>query len=161
MAACGRHAPSYPVPPQFESSLGLDPGELRPAVQMDDADADRYIVRDISPEPLALRWAFLHPELRLQVENAEHLKFYMEFVVPDVTFRETGPVVVSCSINGKLLGSVRCPHPGRYRFEKPVPPGLVKERVPVTVSANAEPRYVAKADKAQLSFLLAGAGFIQ
>jgi hypothetical protein len=126
---------------------------------MDDRLANEYVVRDITLERSPLRWALLHPELRFQVKETRNLKFAAEFVIPEVTFKVTGPVTVSCSLSGKPLGSIRCDHSGDYRFEKPVPEGWVKAGQPISVTFQAEPRWVSKEDGAQLSFLLRSAGF--
>jgi len=126
---------------------------------MDDPDADAYLVRDISPEHRDTRWAFLHPELRLVVTEARHLKFAAEFAIPEVTFRVTGPVTVSCDVNGRRLATMRCDHAGDYRLEHSVPEGLVEARKPIRVTFEANPRWISPEDGAQLSFLLRSAGF--
>jgi hypothetical protein len=159
--ACGRRAGSFRVPAQQSLDLGPDPGGLRGMVKMDDPDADAFLVRDISPEHGVTRWAFLHPEMRLRVNDAGHLKFAMEFAIPDVTFRVTGPVTVSCAVNGKTLATMRCNHAGDYRLEHAVPKGLVEASRPIRVTFEANPRWVSPDDGAQLSFLLRSAGFIQ
>jgi len=158
---CGRQPGSFPVPTQKSIDLGPDPGVPRGMVRMDDPDADAFLVRDISPEHGATRWAFLHPELRLIVSDASHLKFAAEFAIPPVTFRVTGPVTVSVAVNGKPLGTMRCDHAGDYRLERAVPDGLVEARKETRVTFQADPRWVSPEDGAQLSFLLRSAGFTQ
>jgi len=128
---------------------------------MDDPFADEHIVRDISTEQSRWRWAFAHPEVRLAVTSTRNLKFAMEFVVPEVTFRDTGPIEVSCSFNEKPLGSVTVARPDEYHFEKPVPEGWVKPNTAITVKAEASKRFIAKGDGAQLSFLLGSVGFTE
>jgi len=128
---------------------------------MDDPDAGAFLVRDISPERGSTRWAFLHPELRFRVQDAQGLTFIMEFAIPDVTFRVTGPVTVSCAVNGKKLAAMRCGHAGDYRLERAVPAGWVEPGQPIRVTFDASPKWVSPNDGAQLSFLLRGAGFIK
>lgn len=159
--ACGRQPGSFPLPVQRALDLGPDPGVPRGVVRMDDPDADAFLVRDISPERGETRWAFLHPELRLTVTDARHLKFAAEFAIPEVTFRVTGPVTVSCAVNGKRLATMRCDHPGDYRLEHAVPEGLVQAGQTIRVTFEASPRWVSPDDGAQLSFLLRSAGFTQ
>jgi hypothetical protein len=127
---------------------------------MEDTASDDYLVAGISPEPGALRWALIHPELRFQVGDARNLTFRMEFVIAEATFKATGPVTVSCAINGKTLGSIRCDRAGDYRWNMPVPEGWVAPG-PVRVTFEAEPRWTSPEDGAQLSFLLRSAGFTQ
>jgi hypothetical protein len=159
--ACGRRVGSFLLPAQQSLDLGPDPGGLRGMVRMDDPDADVFLVRDISTQRGLSRWAFQNPELRFRVKDAHKLKFAVEFTVPDVTFRVTGPVTVSCAVNGKTLATMRCDHAGDYRLEHAVPEGLVEPRQPIRVTFDANPRWVSPDDGAQLSFLLRSAGFIQ
>ncbi len=130
-------------------------------VNMEDPAADAYIVRDISSERGVFRWTFLDPEIKLRVEDNKNLKFAMVFAIPEVTFKVTGPVTVSCAINGHPLASMRCPKADKYRLEKPVPADWVEPRRPISVTFHAEPRWVSPEDGQQLSFLLFTAGFVE
>ena len=159
--ACGRRVGSFPLPAQQSLSLGPDPGGLRGMVRMDDPDADAFLVRDIGTQPGVFRWAFRYPELRFRVKDVRNLKFAVEFAIPEVTFRVTGPVTVSCAVNGTTLATMRCGHAGDYRLEHAVPQGLVEPRQPIRVTFDANPRWVSPDDGAQLSFMLHSAGFTQ
>lgn len=160
-ASCGRQSGVFPVPEQKRTDLGQDPGGLGAFITMDDPLVDEYLVKDMSAEKGYRRWAFLHPELRFRVKDASHLKFAAEFAIPEVTFKVTGPVTVQCSVNGRSLGEIRCDHAGDFRYEKPVPEGLVKAGEVARVIFDANPRWIAPEDGAQLSFLLRSAGFTQ
>jgi len=157
---CGWKPGVYAVPPQRSLDLGRDPGGLGSFIAMDDPAAPDYIVRDISSERGFRRWAFLHPELRFRVREARHLTFAAEFALPEVTFKVTGPVTVSCALNGRPVGSIRCPHAGDYRLEAAVPDGLVSPDKEAHVTFEANPRWVSPEDGAQLSFFLRSAGFV-
>jgi hypothetical protein len=159
--ACGRRDGSFPLPAQQSLDLGPDPGGPRGMVSMDDPDAGAFLVRDISSERGVSRWAFRHPELRFRVKDARNLIFAVEFAIPDVTFRVTGPVTVSCAVNGKTLATMRCDRAGDYRIERAVPEGLVEPGRPIRVTLEANPRWVSPDDGAELSFLLHSAGFTQ
>jgi hypothetical protein len=159
--SCGRQAGVYPMPEQRRTDLGPDPGGLGPFITMDDPQADEYLVKDMSAEKGFRRWAFEHPELRFRVKEIGHLKFTAEFAIPEVTYKVTGPVTVQCAVNGRTLGAMQCDHPGDFRFEKPVPEGLVKAGEVARVTFDAKPRWIAPQDGAQLSFLLRSAGFHQ
>jgi hypothetical protein len=160
-AGCGRRAGGFPSPAQASLDLGPDPGGIGAFIVMEDPVAADYIVRDISPEPGYRRWAFLHPEIRFRVKETSHLKFVAEFALPEVTFKVTGPVTVSCAVNGHPLGSIRCDHAGDYRLEKSVPDGVVRPGEETHVTFDANPRWISPEDGAQLSFFLHSAGFTQ
>ena len=150
-----------PLPEQRPVSEGRDPGDLGIFISMGDPYAPEYVVRDISPEKSNWRWAFVRPELKVRVPATPGFRFLMEFAVPEVTFRETGPIHVTCYLDGKSLGPLLVQEPGRHRYEKHVPAGLVQAGALVTVTADVDKRFIAKEDGAQLSFLLGGAGFIE
>lgn len=158
---CAQTPEAILMPPQRSLDLGQDPGGLGPWIVMDDPTSDDYIVRDISPGRDHHRWAFLHPELRFRIKEAGYSTFAAEFAIPDATFRTTGPVTVSASMNGVSLGSIRCDHAGDYRMEKPVPAESLKPGSEVHVTFEANPRWVSPDDGAQLSFYLRGAGFVR
>jgi len=161
LLGCGRQAGAYAPPPQQSLALGFDPGKVGTFVAMDDPLADQYIVRDISSQRGYRRWAFLHPEMRFQVQDASHLKFAAEFALPEVTFHVTGPVTFSCAVNGQPLGSMRCDRAGDWRFEKTVPPGIVEPDKEIRVTFQVSPGWVSPEDGAELSFFLRSAGFTQ
>ena len=128
---------------------------------MDDPVADDYIVRDISGDRGYRRWAFLHPELRFRVRETGHLKFAAEFAIPEVTFKVTGPVTITCAVNGHSLGSMRCPRAGDYRLQMAVPDGVVDAGKEAHVTFEANPRWVSPEDGAEFSFFLHSAGFLR
>lgn len=159
-ASCGRQPGRYAVPPQGSLDLGADPDGPHAFVYMDDPVVDDYLVNDISPERGIRRWAFTRPELRFRLKDVHHLVFTAEFAIPEVTYKVTGPVTVSCAVNGRTIGSMRCDHAGDFLLKKSVPDGLVEPDKFVRVTFEANPRWIAPDDGAQLSFLLRSAGFI-
>jgi hypothetical protein len=160
-AGCGRRPPAFAPPVQASLDLGEDPGGLKPYISMDDPLVDDHIVRDITSERGIRRWAFRDPELRFRVKDAGPWKFAAEFTVPEVTFEVTGPVAIDYAVNGQKLGTFRCVRAGDFRVEKALPAGLIEPGKEIHVTFEANPRWIAPDDGAQLSFLLRSAGFIQ
>ena len=161
LAGCGRDTAWYPIPAQHSLDLGPDPGGVGSSVKMADPDANDYIVRDIGLMAGIWRWAYLHPELRFRVANAEGLRFAAEINIPEVTFKVTGPVVVTYSVDGRRLGFVRCDHPGTYTIDHPVPAAWLMPGAYIHLTFDADRHWVSPDDGAQLSFLLLRAGFVQ
>ena len=158
-ASCGREAGVYPMPAQRGTDLGEVPGGLGAFITMDDPLSDDYLVKDIGTQRDYRRWAFQHPELRFRLKQPISWKFTAEFSIPPVTYKVTGPVTVEYAVNGRTLGAMRCDHAGDYRLEKAVPEGLIKTGEVTRVTFEANPRWIAPEDGAQLSFLLRSAGF--
>ena len=161
LASCARDSGWLPLPAQQSLDLGPDPTGIGPAVKMGDPDANDYIVRDIGLMPGVWRWAFLHPELRFRVPNAESLRFVAEINIPEVTFKVTGRVVVTYSVGGRRLGFVRCDHPGTYTIDQAVQPAWLPPGDYIHVIFEADRHWVSPEDGAQLSFLLLRAGFTE
>ena len=157
--SCGRQPGVYAAPPQRSTDLGPDPGSDLAFVKMDDPQANEFLVKDISPGSDFRRWAFIHPELRFRVKDARNLTFTAELTVPEVTYKVTGPVTVTYSVNGKTLGTLRVDHPGDFQIEKAVPEGVVEPGKYISVTFDAHPRWISPEDHAELSFLLRSAGF--
>jgi hypothetical protein len=159
-AGCGREAVPLPPPVQRPVSDGRDPGELGLFIRMGDPYADEYIVRDVTSEKTEWRWTFVRPELNLRVGDPAGLRFVMEFHIPPVTFRATGPLTVRCFVNRRPIGEMRCHKPGVYKFEKPVPEGWLQANSTVPVEAEVDRRFVSSDDGAELSFQLGAIGFV-
>ena len=161
LASCACDPGWLPLPAQQSLDLGADPGGIGPYVGMADADANDYIVRDIGLMPGTWRWTFLHPELRFRVLRAARPRFTAEINIPEVTFKVTGPVEVTYSISGRLLGLLHCDHPGTYAIDHPVPSAWLVPGEYIHVTFDADRHWVSPEDGAQLSFLLLRAGFTE
>jgi len=120
IAACDR-APWYAVPEQSPSFDDF-PSHAARAVEMADPDVDPLFVRDILPKGDApWRWAGQRPALNIRVRSDENLNYTVDFTLPEITFKDTGPVDIAFTVNGRLLGRVRYTKPGPEHFEKAVP----------------------------------------
>ena len=86
---------------------------------------------------------------------------YSHFVIRQMLLLVIGALLtVSCAVNGRTLGAIRCDHAGDFHLKLPVPDGLVEPDKFIRVTFEANPRWIAPDDGAQLSFLLRSAGFI-
>jgi hypothetical protein len=161
-AACSRTPDIYQPPIQRKPMTGPD-AHVGQFVNMSDLAADAFVVRDISKttEGGSWRWAYRHPELRYYVRRIESLHFVMDLGIPEHTFRETGPVTLTISINGHELDKIRFDQPGDRHFDKPVPEPFMQRGAENFVSFETDKQWVSKEDGAVLSFVLSRAGFIK
>lgn len=160
LGACGDSTLWYEPPPQRRLLPKTTLLRLSPMVAMSDAGASRHFLRDIAPgtEGDAWRWTGQHPAVSLQVHGTSGLKFHIEFTVPDVTFKETGPVTLRFTINDHEVGSVHCDGPGSRVFEAQAPPSwLMPEKINI-LAADIDKVYVAPADGEKLGFILTNIG---
>jgi hypothetical protein len=120
IAACDR-TPWFAVPQQ-RPIFGDFPSHAARVVEMEDPHADQRIVRDILPlKDTPWRWTGQRPALKIRVLADENLKYTIDFTVPKVTFKDTGPVTIAFTVNDRLLDRVRYTEPGFKHFEKAVP----------------------------------------
>jgi hypothetical protein len=116
--------PWYGLPEQRQS---FEKFRATQVVAMDGVDTDHRIVRDIAPNRgTSWRWAMQRPAVKFRVHFDENLKYTIDFTLPEVTFKDTGPVTISFLVNGHLLEQVHYSEQGAKHFEKPVPRGWLK-----------------------------------
>src|SRR6266542_2677962 len=93
-AGCGGDMLSYAPPAQRPPLTGEDPEPgLGRFVRMSDRNAARYLLGGFRDAPVGTpnRWADQHARLRFFLLAVDRLKFTMDFAIPDVTFKITGP----------------------------------------------------------------------
>ena len=159
---CARLPESFP-PPEQRVPLAMPPaGALGYFLSMADPNADAYLVKDVADRgPGTWRWAYEHPVLRFFVPDVPRLKFAMVFSLPERTLRETGPVTLTFTVNGKLLDRLRCENPGEQFYAHDVPPGMLRPNAINLVAIDPDPVWVSKADGGRLGFILSRAGFTE
>jgi hypothetical protein len=162
LSSCSRQPESFPPPQQRREFTGPDPIPILDYIEMSEPWADNYVVRDImTGSGLGeKRWAFENPELRFQLRDTRHCKLVVKLGVPTATYSRTGPITVQFFVNGKPVGKIRCPNPGEYRFEAPVPAEWLVDGAQTLVSAKTDKLWIAESDGAKLSFLLYAVGFM-
>jgi len=155
--------PEWYAPPMQRAAPRKEPRAVGSVITMDSPMADSYIVSGVlRGEPLSQwRWTNQRPELRFYLTETKGLKFFMDFVLAEATFKFTGPVTVRFSIDGKPLGIAHYGKPGDQHYENEVPESLLKTSEPVTVAAEVDKVYVSPQDGVKLGFLLVRAGFEQ
>lgn len=138
--------------------------EFRPyratrVVHMSDPDAAAFLVRDIGGlEGGSWRWAGKRPTLRLRPRSDEGIRYVIDFTLPPVTFKETGPVTISFYFGDHLLESVRYAEAGRKQFQKLVPARWIATGEEVLVAAEIDRLWKSKEDGSTLGFIITSMG---
>jgi hypothetical protein len=152
--------PWYP-PPEQRASLGeAGTGGLGPFVAMSQQDAASYIVqgmRTFSEGPW--RWAHDRPVLRFMLPEVGRVHFEMELSFPENTFRQTGPVTLTLSLNGTVFDRVRYDKPGQQHYSHAIAAGMVRPNA-LNLVAIA-PDKVARIGEEKMGFVLTSAGFVE
>lgn len=154
--------PDYPLPPQRESLVRPEATTLSYFLNVANPNADAYIVQGIGDktEGGGFRWAFAHPVLRFLVPSMDRPKFLMDFALPEPTFRVTGPVTLTFSINGRFFDQQRFDKMGQQQYEREVPAGFLRFGALNLVSIDPDKVFRAE-DGAELGFPFSRAGFVE
>jgi hypothetical protein len=162
-SGCARYPDPSAPPPQRAPVEAVSLPAPPTIVEMGGPGAERAIVKDITGGQTnsSWRWTGQAPAVRVALKTTAALKFHAEFAIPEVTFRETGPVTIRWMVNGRVLDTVRYARPGSEQFEKPVPPDWLKPNSENVAGAELDKIYVAKGDGAKLGVILSRIGFVE
>ncbi len=128
---------------------------------MSDPDAAAYLVKGFRQKnDGAWRWALERPVMRFYLPALTQAKFTMAFVLPEQTFRLTGPVTLTCSINGHVLDRAHYKTAGEQQYTHEVPMEFLKLKA-INIVAVEPDRVAALNPGEKLSFLLIRAGFTE
>jgi hypothetical protein len=160
LAACNR-TPWYAVPQQRPSFENF-PVHAARVVEMADPGVDLVLVRDIMPrgdEPW--RWTGQRPALNIKVRSDENLKYLIDFTLPEITFKDTGPVSIAFTVNDHLLDRVRYTEPGFKHFEKAVPADWLPINASAVVGAEIDKLWTDPAGGRKYGFIITRMGLVQ
>jgi len=161
LCACQNMPESYAPPVQRPIFEEYHP-EFVNIVNMGDVDAPTRFVQDISPlaegAEHSWRWCKQRPTVKIRVKATANLKYTVDLAVPDVTFRDTGPVTISFYVNQHLLDRAQYTAAGQYHFEKAVPPDWIAPREDILLAASIDKVWVSKKGDEREGFILTRIG---
>lgn len=152
----------YAPPVQRQPFEDSRPHRMSRIVNMADGDAESHVVQDIAPgEPAAWKWTNQKPIVKVVPRTNLRLRYVIDFTVPEVTFKVTGPVTMTFSVNDHVLDSVRYAKSGEYHYEKDIPPEWVEPLKDTFLAASIDKVWVSPTDGAKLGFILTRIGLTQ
>jgi len=160
---CGcQSMPDAYAPPVQRPIFEENHAEFVNIVNMGDADAPTRFVQDISPlaegTEHSWRWCKRRPTVKIRLKTIGDLKYTIDLAVPEVTFRDTGPVTISFYVNQHLLDKARYTAAGQYHFEKPVPAEWMAPREDILLAASIDKVWVSKKGDEREGFILTRIG---
>ena len=161
LTSCQELPPAYPVPEQRPSFEGFKEHSPR-VVNMGDADAPLHFVRDIYPDLNgSWRWSLARPAVSIRVRTTQELKYKMDFALPEVTFKDTGPVTIAFLVNDHVLDRVHYNRFGEQHFEKEVPPEWLVLDEKAVVGAEIDKLWTSKVDGKKFGFIITRIGLTE
>ena len=126
---------------------------------MSDPAAD-HMVRDIlrADGLNPWRWCAQRPTVRISLLHDTTLKYYLDFTLSDSILKNTGPLTVSFLVNDRVLASRGYDSPGRYTFEREVPPCWLKPMADNTLAAVVDKVWTSNLDGQKLGLMLTSIG---
>jgi hypothetical protein len=131
-------------------------------VAMIDGDSPPHIVEGIVPgNPAPWRWANQKAIIKVVPRTNQGLHYTIDFSLPQVTFKETGPVTMTFLVNDHVVDSVPYKVSGEYHFEKAIPAEWVDPLKETMLAASVDKVWVSPTDHAKLGFILTRIGLTQ
>ncbi len=163
LGGCQRQPELYRPPIQRRPYEIAEPKGLTHYVRMNSANALDHVVSGILPElhDNRWRWTLQEPVLQFKVPRAARLKFHMEYTVPQVTFKETGPVKIEIVIGPCTLDVIDVQKDLVGTYDKDVPPSCLTTDRPVVVRLRVDKVSTGADDRQPRGFILTSAGFVE
>jgi hypothetical protein len=161
LAGCQTMPESFAPPIQRRPLEEFRPYRATRVVNMIDSDAPSHFVTDITPALAGnWRWALKRPTVWLRPRSNQNVRYSIDFTLPGITFKDTGPVTMSFYVGDHLLEKIRYVEPGQKKYEKPVPPEWIVPGEPVNISAEIDKMWTSPTDGATFGFILTSIGLL-
>lgn len=161
LAACSRYPEPF-HPPVQRQPLDVDaPDRLKHYIAMSEPTAMRHVVSGILPElhDGSWRWTLQRAAFRFSVPTTEGLSLQADLTVPDVSFKQTGPVNITVWVESNKLDVIHFDKDAKILWRKPVPAAWLSADRPVQVTLDID-KMMRSGDQAW-GFIVTSIGFIQ
>ena len=163
LAGCTKIESVYAPPIQRISANDWPKGRLKYFITMDAHDAMDHVVEQVLPnlESGGWRWTMQRPTFRFMVPETKGMKLRVDLTVPELTFKQTGPVTISFYVQDHYLDKLTVTQSGDARFFKAVPAEWLGTEMPVVVRMEIDKMWTSPVDGIQRGFILTRLGFVQ
>jgi hypothetical protein len=161
LAGCARYPEPF-SPPEQRQPLDADaPDRLKHYFAMNEPVAARHFVSGILPElhDGSWRWTLQRPTFRFSLPATSGLSLEADITVPDVSFRQTGPVNITVWIDTRQLDVIHFSKDEKILYRKPVPSEWLSTARPVQVTMEID-KLMRSGDQAW-GFIITSIGFTQ
>ncbi len=139
------------------------PERLSHYFTMNELTAPRYFVSDVVPElhDDTWRWTMQRPTFRFQLPTTSQLSLFVDYTVPEVTFKKTGPVKITVFVENHKLDVISVVKDQRYTWNKPVPEEWLTTSRPVQVRLEIDKMWTSDHNEMTRGFIITSIGFMQ
>ncbi|MBI5280694.1 MAG: hypothetical protein HY858_03350 [Candidatus Solibacter usitatus] len=163
LCGCVKYPEPYRPPEQRKPLELRDATRLGYFTAMNSPHAPEHFVSDVLPElhDGAWRWVMQCPTFQFQLPVTRSMRLLADITVPEITFKQTGPVQITVHVSGRLLGTIEVAKPGQLQWEKDVPEGWLTTERPVLVRMAIDKLWTSPEDGARRGFIITRLGFVQ
>jgi hypothetical protein len=160
LSGCVPAPEGYRIPPQHEPVTEPERLVYAEYVRAVDFGAENFFEKDVKALEGDYRWAGATPQFRFFLRKIEGRRFQLKLEIHPTTFKDTGPVEITISINKHSLATVRYETSGNKVFEKVVPQEWLMSGNENIVSVQVHNPWRTPAGDL-LGFIFHAAGFIE
>lgn len=162
LAGCVRYPEPYRPPMQRRPVEIGGHEKLSHFIAMNAPEAERHIVAGVlGVNDGAWRWCLRRAVFQFVLPDNKHKRLLAELTVPEITFRQTGPVKITIRVGNHILDTLDFPKDEQRTFEKPVPPEWLTPAAPILVSLEIDKLWRSPGDGAERGFILTRLGFVE
>ena len=107
------------------------------------------------------RWCLKRAVFQFELPDTRHKKLMVDLTVPELTFRQTGPVKITVRVGSHVLDTLEFDKHGQRSFEKEVPAEWLVPEAPLMVSLEVDKLWRSPDDGAERGFILTRLGFVE
>lgn len=156
LCAC-RTPPDFAVPEQSPTFENFHP--TTPRLFDFSQPGAPHIVRDILGDAtVPWRWTLQRPAIQIHIGAETSYTYLADLTIPEITFKDIGPVTVTFTVNDHPLDRVRYATPGAKHFEKSIPEAWLTPHSDAIVGAEIDKMWTSKTDGARLGIILSRLG---
>jgi hypothetical protein len=162
-AACVKYPEPFRPPIQRRPAEITEATRLKHFIAMNDPQAPEHFISGMIPglNDGTWRWTDKSPTFQFQLPTTKALRLKANIAIPEITFKDTGPVKITVHIGSHLLDTIDFPKHEQRFWEKDVPADWLTTDRPVLVRMEIDKLWKSPADGAQRGFILTSLGFIQ
>lgn len=161
LPACSPYPEPFHPPVQRQPLDTGAPDTLKHYFAMSEPTATRQIVSGVLPElhDGAWRWTLQRPVFRFSVPTTQGLSLQADITVPDVAFKQTGPVNITVWVESNKLDVIHFDKDAHLIWRKSVPAEWLSAQRPVQVTLEIDK--MMRSGGQSWGFIVTSIGFTQ